>query len=113
MNQTVAAGAPAVFSVSAVGTQPLDYQWFKGAMPLVDGTNLSGTLTATMSLAHAQAGGRGQLFSDGEQCFGPGHQLECRAGGELRSRHPDSARQPDGAGGLGGDLHGRVSGFSR
>ena len=59
INQTVAAGAPVSFSVSAVGTPPLGYQWFKGAMPLADGTNLSGTLTATLSLAHAQAGDAG------------------------------------------------------
>jgi uncharacterized repeat protein (TIGR01451 family) len=53
-SQSVAAGAPATFNVSAVGTSPLSYQWFKEAVPLFDGTNITGSQTASLTLAHAQ-----------------------------------------------------------
>ena len=35
---TVPAGAPATFSVTATGTAPLSYQWFKGTEPISDAT---------------------------------------------------------------------------
>jgi uncharacterized repeat protein (TIGR01451 family) len=55
-NQSVTAGAPATFTVSAVGTLPLSYQWLKEGVALVDGPNLSGALTATLTVAQVQAG---------------------------------------------------------
>jgi GH25 family lysozyme M1 (1,4-beta-N-acetylmuramidase) len=58
-NQTVAAGAPAAFSVGAVGTAPLSYAWSKNAVALADGGNISGSATPTLSLASVQAGDQG------------------------------------------------------
>ena len=55
-NQVVTAGAPASFSVSAVGTLPLGYQWLKEGVALADGANLSGTHSTTLTLAQVQAG---------------------------------------------------------
>ena len=98
-NQSVAAGAPATFTVSAVGTLPLSYQWLKEGVPLVDGTNISGALTATLTVAQVQVGDMGNVLGGREQRQWAGGQFECDAGGELPSRHPDSAGQPDGFGG--------------
>jgi hypothetical protein len=52
-NQTVAAGATATFSVKAVGTGPLHYQW------QFNGTNLIGASTAKLTLRKVQAGAAG------------------------------------------------------
>jgi len=54
-NLVVTAGSPASFSVSAVGTLPLAYQWIKDGAGLSDTANLSGTHTATLSLAQVGA----------------------------------------------------------
>ena len=54
-DQTVTADALATFTVSAVGTLPLSYQWLKEGVALLDGTNISGALTATLTVAHVQA----------------------------------------------------------
>ncbi|WP_236676234.1 PQQ-dependent sugar dehydrogenase [Chryseolinea lacunae] len=47
-NQTVAAGQPATFSVTATGTAPLAYQWQK------NNVNISGATAASFTLASAQ-----------------------------------------------------------
>ncbi len=49
-NQTLAPGATATFSVSAVGDFPLSYQWQKNGTNLVDGGNLSGSTTSNLTL---------------------------------------------------------------
>ncbi|MGO8925643.1 MAG: immunoglobulin domain-containing protein [Limisphaerales bacterium] len=54
-NQSVTAGAPATFTVTAGGTLPLGYQWLKEGVALVDGTNISGARTATLTVAAVQA----------------------------------------------------------
>src|ERR1039457_3534043 len=53
-NITVAAGAPAAFSVSAVGTAPLTYSWSKAGVPLADGGNISGSGTPVLRLSNVQ-----------------------------------------------------------
>ena len=40
----------AFFSVSAGGTEPLQYQWFKNGVALADGGVVSGAQTATLTL---------------------------------------------------------------
>ncbi len=47
-DQTVTAGSPAFFSVTASGTAPLSYKWYK------NGTLIAGANTATNSIAAAQ-----------------------------------------------------------
>ena len=50
---TVTNGDPASFSVTAGGTAPLFYQWQKNGANLVDGGNVSGSVSNTLSLSAA------------------------------------------------------------
>jgi len=52
---TVTNGQPAVLSVGATGTLPLAYQWQQNATNLSDGTNLTGSATAALTLLAAGA----------------------------------------------------------
>jgi hypothetical protein len=50
---TANAGSTVMFSVSATGTAPLSYHWFKnGAIALTDGGKISGSATPTLTLAN-------------------------------------------------------------
>jgi DNA/RNA endonuclease G (NUC1) len=49
-SQTTFAGGSATFSVTATGDEPLVYQWFKDDAPL------AGAVSATLTIANAQAG---------------------------------------------------------
>jgi uncharacterized protein (TIGR02145 family) len=51
--QTVTAGQSVTFSVTATGTAPLSYQWYK------DGTAISGATSASYSIANVQAANAG------------------------------------------------------
>ncbi len=51
-SRTNNAGTDAQFTVSAAGTEPLSFQWFKADVPLADGGNLFGTLTATLTVSN-------------------------------------------------------------
>ena len=53
--QTVCAGSTATFTVDATGTGVM-YQWRKGTVPLTDGANISGSNTATLTIANVTAG---------------------------------------------------------
>ncbi|HWI59738.1 MAG TPA: immunoglobulin domain-containing protein, partial [Bacillota bacterium] len=50
-SRTGLAGAPAAFSVTVSGAEPLSYQWLKNAAPLTNGGNLSGATSAALNLA--------------------------------------------------------------
>jgi uncharacterized repeat protein (TIGR03803 family) len=60
-SRTNSVGTTATFSVTAVGTLPLGYQWLKDGAMLVDGGNVSGASTATLTLANVQAGDAGDF----------------------------------------------------
>jgi hypothetical protein len=52
---TLPAAAPASFSVSAFGSEPLAYRWFKDGAPLADGGKISGSATPTLTVSAVQA----------------------------------------------------------
>ena len=53
-DQVICTGDDAVFSVTATGTL-ITYQWRKGSMDLVDGGNISGATTNTLTISPATA----------------------------------------------------------
>ncbi len=55
-NQSVAAGGAATLSVVAGGTVPMTYQWFDAYVPLADGANISGSHSATLTVANVRTG---------------------------------------------------------
>ncbi|HEX3717974.1 MAG TPA: immunoglobulin domain-containing protein [Verrucomicrobiae bacterium] len=52
--QTVIVGGTAVFSVSATGTAPLQYQWMLGSSPLSDGNGITGSQSNILILTNVQ-----------------------------------------------------------
>ena len=53
--QSTALGSNASFTVGAVGSNPLSYQWRKAGTPLIDGGVISGATTATLTLTGVSA----------------------------------------------------------
>jgi hypothetical protein len=51
---TVTTNDPASFNVSADGQSPLFYQWKRNGVNLIDGNGISGSTSATLSIANAQ-----------------------------------------------------------
>ncbi len=56
---TITNGANASFSVTAVGTSPLSYQWRKGGSTLTDSGSISGSTTGMLTIAAAGAANAG------------------------------------------------------
>ena len=54
-SQTVAAGSSAIFTVVASGSPTLSYQWLRGGTALVNGANVSGATSASLTLANVQS----------------------------------------------------------
>ncbi|MGO8674702.1 MAG: immunoglobulin domain-containing protein [Limisphaerales bacterium] len=67
-SQVTYPGSNLVFQVAAQGTAPLSYQWFRSGVPLVDGTNITGSTTASLSLTVASTGDQG-LYQCGVSNF--------------------------------------------
>jgi uncharacterized repeat protein (TIGR03803 family) len=66
-NQTVFTGTDAIFSVVAIGTPPLSYEWQKDGTNLIDCGNLSGSTTGVLlvsSVTAADAGAYSVLVSN-------------------------------------------------
>ena len=59
VSQSVNAGQTAVFTVSASGTTPLNYQWQKNQVNLSDGGNISGSTTHTLQVSNVQPSDEG------------------------------------------------------
>jgi len=57
---TNGAGTTAAFTVYAVGSGPLSYQWRKDGANLADGGNVSGTATGSLSLSNVLGGDAGR-----------------------------------------------------
>jgi hypothetical protein len=57
---TSSLGATASFSVNALGTAPLTYRWRKDGAALLDGGNITGTATASLTIANFQASDSGK-----------------------------------------------------
>src|SRR4030095_8681431 len=49
-NTSACVGGSASFSIVATGTAPLNYQWRRGTTNLVDGGNISGATTPTLTI---------------------------------------------------------------
>ncbi len=60
--KSVAAGAAVTFSVTATGTAPLQYQWYKDGVKLVNGANISGATATTLKLAKASPSDAGKYY---------------------------------------------------
>jgi hypothetical protein len=58
-NQTTYVGGAATFSSAATGTAPLNFRWFFGGALLSDGSQVSGSMTATLNIANVQAANLG------------------------------------------------------
>jgi uncharacterized repeat protein (TIGR03803 family) len=55
VSQTVLVGSTATFTVGAVGDLPFYYQWMKNGTNLVDGGNISGSASGTLTISGATA----------------------------------------------------------
>ncbi|HSW44162.1 MAG TPA: immunoglobulin domain-containing protein [Phycisphaerae bacterium] len=55
-SQSITAGGNASFTVEAVGTAPLTYQWQKNSVNVTNGGHYSGCTTATLTVSSADAG---------------------------------------------------------
>ena len=104
---SIAPGASASFTVDAVGTPPLSYEWLKDGIALVEGTNLSGTHTATLTLGQVQAQDMGNYVVAVSNLIRSCRQLECHAGYESPCRHSGAAGRSDSPGRLDNLAHGR------
>jgi phage gp36-like protein len=60
-SRTNLAGTTATFTVIASGTTPFSYQWLKDGTILVDGGNVSGANTATLTLVNVQPADAGHF----------------------------------------------------
>jgi hypothetical protein len=53
-NQTVSSGSEVTFIISAVGEEPLSYQWLKEGVDLADGGKVAGVTNAVLTISNVQ-----------------------------------------------------------
>ncbi len=58
-NLSVVLSSNAVFSASAIGDAPLNYQWYFNGTPLTDGGQVSGSTTTNLTIANIQTNNAG------------------------------------------------------
>ena len=58
-SQAVLLGGNATFTVTATGTEPLEYQWYFNGTPLSDSGRISGSTLPTLSITNVQSGDAG------------------------------------------------------
>ncbi len=59
ISQTVLPGAPATFTVAAVGTHPFSYRWRLNGTNLTDNSNISGSSTASLTIGNTTTANAG------------------------------------------------------
>jgi uncharacterized repeat protein (TIGR03803 family) len=59
VSQTVLPGAPATFTVAVVGTHPFSYRWRLNGTNLTDNSNISGSITASLTISNVTAANAG------------------------------------------------------
>ncbi len=59
LSRTNDVGTTAAFSVTAIGVEPLHYQWRKDGTNLLDGVNLAGIATTNLTVGNVQPGDAG------------------------------------------------------
>ncbi len=59
LSSTNNAGTAKVFSVSATGAGPLIYTWYRGASPLSDGADITGSASANLTIGNLQRSSSG------------------------------------------------------
>jgi hypothetical protein len=69
-SRTNLAGSTATFTVTAGGSAPLGYQWFRNGAGLGDGGNISGSGTATLTITNVLGGNNGSYTVVVSNAFG-------------------------------------------
>ena len=100
VSQTVPAGQPATFTVSAASNSPLTYQWRKNGSNIAGATSSSYTTPPTTT---ADSGSTFQVIVSNSsrstaKCHGYPHS-------RWSPQHHDAAGEPDGERGTDGDIH--------
>jgi hypothetical protein len=54
LSQSVFLGSNVTFAATAIGTTPLNYQWYFNGSPLTDGGRVSGSLTTSLTISNIQ-----------------------------------------------------------
>jgi hypothetical protein len=62
-NRGASSGDTVTFRLTATGTAPLGYQWWRNTAPLTDGGLVSGANSAALTLAHVQTNDAGSYFA--------------------------------------------------
>ena len=62
VGSTVSPGSPVVLTVQAMGAPPLVYQWWRDALPLTNGGQLSGATNDSLSIAAAGSDDAGSYY---------------------------------------------------